>query len=147
MRRFSLIFLVIVFVGCTHNVVPSATNEEKIREYSATAVLLSDFSMKIVGHYHSQNLTIPKDFDTKQFFSLLEKIYPDQLSVKHVQNNYRVFVRPLDDGYSVMLCDPKTDRKIMEDFSCHVNRVEIRLWENNVPAPCVCEGNWKQFCE
>jgi hypothetical protein len=109
--------------------------------------LLSDFSMKIVGYYQSQNLTIPKDFDTKQFFSLLEKIYQDQSSVKHIQNNYRVFVRPIDGGYSVMLCDPKTDRKIMEDLSCHVNRVEIRSWESNVPAPCVCEGNWKQYCE
>ncbi|MGZ3940126.1 MAG: hypothetical protein ACXVBK_15250, partial [Flavisolibacter sp.] len=65
-----------------------------------------------------------------QFFDVLEKIYPDQSRVKHIQESYKVSVRLLDRGfYSVMICDPKTDLKIMEDLSCHLNRVEIRSWE------------------
>jgi hypothetical protein len=148
MRRFTAILIVIVLLGCVSNRALSASDEAKTREYSATAVTLSDFSMKIVGYYEAQKLSIPRDFDTKQFFDVLEKIYPDQYRVKHVQESYNVLVRPLDGGfYSVMLCDPKTDVKIMEDLSCHLNRVEIRSWEKNAGAPCVFESNWKPYCE
>lgn len=147
MKKFVTFLLVFVVLGCVHNGAFSMSSEEKAREYSSTAVTLSDFSIKIVAYYQSQNLSIPEDFDTQKFFALLKKIYPDQSRVKFIQNNYRVSVRSLDGGYSVRLCDPKTDRKIMEDLSCHVDRVEIRSWESNVAAPCVCEENWKPYCE
>jgi hypothetical protein len=67
--------------------------------------------------------------------------------VSFVQNNYKVSVRPLNGGYSAMLCDPQTDRKVMEDLSCHLDRVEIRSWENDTPVPCVFESKWKPYCE
>lgn len=146
MRRLAVILMVIVLSGCIHDGDLSTPSDEKVREYSATAVTLSDFSMKIAAYYEAQNLSIPKDFDTKQFFEALTK-YPDQSRVKHIRESYKVSVRPLEGGYySVMLCDPKTDRKIMEDLSCHLNRVEIKSWENNVGAPCVFESNWKPYC-
>ena len=103
--------------------------------------------MKIVAYYQSQNLSLPEDFDTRQFFALLQKIYPDQPGVASIQNNYRVSVRRLDGGYSVMICDPKTYQKIMEDLSCHLNRVEIRSWESPTPGECVFENNWKPYCD
>ncbi len=142
MRRFAVIITIVVVTlfGCAH---PFATQAE----YSTTAVWLSDFSKKIVAHYQSQNLPIPNNFDERQFFALLEKIYPDQFRVRFVQSNYNVSVRPMAGGYSVMLCDPRTNRKIMEDLSCHLDRVEIRSWESNTGTPCVFESNWKQFCE
>ena len=147
MRRFAGIFLIIFLIGCMHHGTPSTSKEEKAQEYSATAITLSDFSMKIAGYYEAQKLSVPKDFDAKQFFDVLEKEYPDQSRVKHIRESYKVSVRSLDGGYySVMLCDPKTDVKIMEDLSCHLNRVEIRSWENNVGAPCVFESNWKPYC-
>jgi hypothetical protein len=148
MRRFALTLTIVVLLGCVSNRALSASDEAKVREYSAAAVTLSDFSMKIVGYYEAQKLSVPKEFDTKQFFDVLEKIYPDQSRVKHIQESYKVSVRPLDGGfYSVMLCDPKTDVKIMEDLSCHLNRVEIRSWEKNAGAQCVFESNWKPYCE
>jgi len=139
--------MVFILLGCPHNGSFSISNEERIRQYSSTAVTLSDFSMKIVAYYESQDLPVPENIDTQQFFALLKKIYPDQSRVKSIQDNYRVFVRSLDGGYSVMLCDPKTDQKIMEDLSCHLDRVEIRSWESTVVSPCVFETNWKSYCE
>jgi hypothetical protein len=147
MQRFALVLLVSVLVGCAHNGSSLKPTEEQTREYSATAVTLSDFSMKIIAHYQSQNLSVPNNFDTDHFFTLLEKIYPDRSRVNSVRSSYRVFVRPLDGGYSVMLCDPSADRKVMEDLSCHVDRVEIRSWEKDTPTSCVLEGNWKPYCE
>ncbi|MGO9415096.1 MAG: hypothetical protein ACLP51_08155 [Syntrophobacteraceae bacterium] len=123
------------------------SSEEKAREYASTAVTLSDFSMKIVAYYESRNLSVPGNFDTQQFFVLLEKIYPDQSRVKAIQNNFKVSVRSLDKGYSVMLCDLKTNQKIMEDLSCHLDRVEIRSWESPIVSPCVFENNWKSYCQ
>jgi hypothetical protein len=144
MRRLAITLLIVTLISCTSQV-PS---EQKIKEYSSTAVSLSDFSMKIFAHYGALNLPIPHDFNAKQFFSLLGEIYPDQTRVNFVKNNYKVLVRPLvSKGYSVMLCDPKTDNKIMEDFSCHLNRVEIQSWESNEHHQCSFESNWKSYCE
>jgi hypothetical protein len=103
--------------------------------------------MKVVAYYQSQNLSVPEGFDTQQFLGLLEKIYPDQSQVKFIQNNYRVYARSLDGGYSVMLCDPKKDQKIMEDLSCHLDHVEILSWESTTVSQCVFENNWKSYCE
>ncbi|MGA2240320.1 MAG: hypothetical protein ABSH06_16020 [Thermodesulfobacteriota bacterium] len=147
MKQFVAVLLVFILLGCAHNGAFSMSSEEKVREYSSTVVTLSDFSMKIVAYYQSQNLSVPKDFDTQQFFALLEKIYPDQSRVKFIQNNYQVSVRSLNGGYSVMLCDPKTNQKIMEDLSCHLDRVEIRSWESTTSSQCVFENNWKPYCE
>jgi hypothetical protein len=147
MQRFVILLLVSVLVGCAHSGSSLKSAEEQTREYSATAVSLSDFSMKIVAHYQSQNLPVPNDFDATQFFMLLEKIYPDQSRVTLVRSTYRVSVRPLDGGYSVMLCDLQADRKIMEDLSCHLNRVEIRSWESGADSLCVFESNWKPYCQ
>jgi len=55
MRRFTAILIVIVLLGCVSNRALSASDEAKMREYSATAVTLSDFSMKIVGYYEAQS--------------------------------------------------------------------------------------------
>ena len=147
MQRFVMLLLVSVLVGCAHPGSPLKPTEDQTREYSATAVTLSDFSMKIVAYYQSKNLSVLSDFDMKQFFMLLEKIYPDQARVDFIRSSYRVSVRPLDGGYSVMLCDPQAHRKIMEDLSCHLNRVEIRLWERNTPVPCAFEDDWKPYCQ
>ena len=147
MKHFVGVLLVFVLLGCAHHGAFSMPSEEMTREYSSTAITLSDFSMKIIAYYQSQNLTIPNDFDTQQFFAILEKIYPDQSRVKFIQNNYQVSVRSLNGGYSVMLCDPKTDQKIMEDLSCHLDRVEIRSWESTTSSQCVFENNWRPYCE
>ena len=147
MRRFALLLLAIGLMSCGHTGAFSKATGEDHREYAAAAVTLSDFSMKIVAYYQLKNAPIPNDFDKDRFFALLLDIYPDQDRVRSIKNNYRVSVRPLGRGYSVMLCDPGTNRKIMEDFSCHVNRVELRSWESDAATACVFEDNWKPYCE
>ena len=147
MRRLVIVLLILILVSCGRTGVFSKASEEEAREYSATAVSLSDFSMKIVAHYQSQNLPIPVNFDAEQFFALLKKIYPDQSRVSFVRANYKVSARPVNGGYSVMLCDPRTDRKIMEDLSCCLDRVEIRSWQSNSIVPCISEHNWKPLCK
>jgi hypothetical protein len=147
MRTFVAVLLALVLLSCTQIGASSKSTEEMTRQYSSTAVMLSDFSMKIIAYYQSQNLSVPEGFDAQQFFGLLEKIYPDQSRVTFIQNNYRAQIRPLDGGYSLMLCDPKTDQKIMEDLSCHLDRVEIRSWESTEPFECNFEKNWKSYCE
>jgi hypothetical protein len=147
MQRFAILLLVSLLMGCAHNGASLKSAEEQTREYSATAVSLSDFSMKIVAYYQSQNTSVPNDFNAQQFLMLLEKIYPDQSRVNFVRDNYRISARPLDGGYSVMLCDPNADRKLMEDLSCHLDRVEIKSWEKDTPIPCVFESTWKPYCE
>ncbi len=147
MKQFVAVLLVFVLLGCAHHGTSSMPGEEMTRVYSSTAITLSDFSMKVIPYYQLKNLSVPEGFDTQQFFALLGRIYPDQSRVSFIQNNYRVSVRSLDGGYSVMLCDPKTDQKIMEDLSCHLDRVEILSWENNINSQCVFENNWKSYCE
>jgi hypothetical protein len=149
MRRIVVIITIMVvsLSGCALQCNTQTSGEGNEKEYSSTEISLSDFSMTIVGYYEKKNLSIPKDFDTKQFFDVLEKKYPDKSRIKHVKENYFVSVRPLDGGYSVMLCDPKTNQKIMEDLSCHLDFVEIHSWRSNADRQCIFEKDWKSYCE
>jgi hypothetical protein len=146
-KHFVVIFIMCLLLGCSHNSALTRYDEDRDREYSATAITLSDFSMKIISNYQVQNIPVPTNFETQQFFDLLKKIYPDQSKVSSIQSNYSVSVHSLDGGYSVMLCDLKTNHKIMEDLSCHLDRVEILSWKSSIAGPCEFENNWKQYCE
>ena len=147
MKLFAAVLCLSVLVGCSHTN-SLRPNESQIQEYSSAQITLPDFSMKITGYYQAQKLNIPKDFDTGHFFDLLEKSYPDQSRVKHIKERYKVLARSLDGNlYSVMLCDPDTNWKIMEDINCHLDRVEISSWQKNSGGPCTFEDNWKPYCE
>jgi hypothetical protein len=144
MRRFIIILIVMFFAGCT-SLTP---NERRVREYSSTAITLSDFSMKITAYYGAHNATIPKNFDANQFFNVLEKVYPDQSRVRFIKQNYKVSARYLEGNlYSVMLCEPENDVKIMEDINCHLNYVEIQPWKTGSNEKCLPEDNWESYCQ
>ena len=147
MRQFFLVVLIAAILGCSCSSIPKP-DDQRERQYSAAAISLPDFAMKITAYYEAQKLPIPKDFDARQFFDVLESAYPDRVRVKQIKDNFKVSVRSLDGGYySVMLCDPETDAKVMEDISCHLNRVEVQSWQNQTRSPCVFESNWRQYCE
>ena len=59
-------------------------------------------------------------------------------------DSYSVQVRSLDGIFSVMLCDKKGAIKIIEDFSCNENKVEIPSFRDGTKAPCVFEDKWKE---
>jgi hypothetical protein len=147
MRRFAVILLAVGLVGCSQVCTIQKPAEAQMRQYDAAAITLSDFSAKIMAHYQSKGTPVPDDFDGRAFLTLLEQIYPDQSRVKSIQDAYRVSARPLDGGYSIMLCDPTGERKIMEDFSCHTRGVEVRSWESSSAVPCAYEEDWRRYCE
>jgi len=144
-RNIFLLLVVVIFSGACMTIKPS--KEDMDKQHSATAIILSDFSYKITGYYQEQGLDIPKNFDASQLFNVLEKKYPDQTSVQYIRRAYKAFVRPIEAGYSVMLCNPETNAKVMEDLSCHLSRVEIRSWQSDSQAKCEFETNWKKYCE
>ena len=135
------LLLVLVIFQC------AASDADKAKYYGKVEMLMIDFSKKIKAHYISQGQQIPPDFDEKQFITVLEKVYPDQDKVRFIKDNFEIKARAINGDYAVMLCDRKTQRKILEDLSCHVNRVEIRCWDKETPPTCGFEKNWEEYCK
>lgn len=135
------------FFGCSYGSIYAKEDEDKAKEYSKIEIILSDFSKKITAHYAKQNMPIPKDFDEKQFIEVLEKVYPDQNKVELIKKNFKIKAHSMDDTYSVVLCEPDTGSKLMEDLSCHTTHVEIRFWDKEGTHPCTFEENWEAYCK
>lgn len=145
MRRLSVLLVAFLFFyGCSY--IYAKDDEDKAKEYSRIEIILSDISKKIIAHYERQNREIPKDFNEKQFIEVLEKVYPDQAKVQLIKKDFKIKARSIDNNYSVVLCDPDTDRKLMEDLSCHTTHVEIRFWDKEGTYPCTFEENWEVHC-
>ena len=145
MRKVFPLVLLLLFYGCSS--ILYAPDEAKIRKYSRVEIWLSDFSYKITAYYENQGLPIPANFNGSKFIEILEKIYPDQTKVRSIKNEFKIKARSIDNGYSVILCAPDTDNKIMEDFSCNLKSVEIRYWDKEGAYPCSFEQNWKAYCK
>lgn len=145
MRRLSVLLVAFLFFyGCSY--IYAKDDEDKAKEYSRIEIILSDFSKKITAYYERQNREIPKDFNEKQFIEVLEKVYPDQTKVKLIKKDFKIKAHSIDNNYSVVLCDPDTDRKLMEDLSCHTTHVELRFWDKEGTYPCTFEENWEVHC-
>jgi hypothetical protein len=65
-------------------------------------------------------------------------------------STYSVQPRRLNGVFSVMLCDKDRTMKIMEDFSCNEQQVEIVSFQNDKNMQCIFEDKWKEkvapFC-
>jgi hypothetical protein len=142
-KLLSAVLLLIFLQGCAL----WSQETKKDEEYSKAVTILSDFSITILGYYGSQMALIPKDFNEIEFFRILTKEDPNQSKVAFIRDSFKVKVRQIDGHYSAMLCDPKTDRKLMEDFSCDMTKVEIQTWAVGQNSACVFEENWKQYCK
>ena len=148
MRKISILLIAFLFFfGCSYSNIYAKDDEDKAREYSKVEIILSDFSKKIAAYYEKQNVPIPKNFDERQFFEVLEKVYPDQTKVELIKKDFRITARPIDNNYSVVLCDPDTGNKLMEDLSCHLTHVEVRFWDKEGTHPCIFEENWEAYCK
>lgn len=147
MRRKALLSLVMALLLLLIISQCNAANEDKAKYYGKVEMLMIDFSKKIKAHYMSQGMKIPPDFDEKQFIAVLEKIYPDQDKVRFVKENFNIKARAIDGNYDVVLCDRDTQKKILEDLSCHVNKVEIRYWDKEMQPLCGFEKNWEAYCK
>ena len=146
MKKLSaLLVAFLFFYGCSYIYVKD--DEEKAQKYSKLEIILSDFSKKIIAYYERQNIPIPKDFNEKQFIEVLEEVYPDKTKVELIKKDFKVKAHSIDNNYSVVLCDPDTGSKLMEDLSCHTTHVEIRFWDKEGIYPCIFEENWQMYCK
>jgi hypothetical protein len=147
MRKFAPFFLAFLLLGCSIGSLFAKADEEKVRQFSSLEIILSDMSKKVIAHYDKQGKTVPPGFDEKQFIEVLEKIYPDKEKVERIRDGYRIKARPVDNNYSVVLCDRENGNKLLEDLSCTLNKVDVRYWDKNTPAECEFEADWKRFCK
>lgn len=146
MKKLSVLLAAFLFFyGCSYIYVKD--DEEKAQEYSKLEIILSDFSKKIIAYYERQNIPIPKDFNEKQFIEVLEEVYPDQTKVELIKKDFKIRAHSIDNNYSVVLCDPDTGSKLMEDLSYHTTHVEIRFWDKEGTYPCTFEENWEAYCK
>jgi hypothetical protein len=145
MKKVSVLLVALLFLyGCSHICAKNDKNKEM--ECSKIETILSDFSKKIIAYYDKKNIPIPKDFDEKQIIEVLEKEYPDQTKVKLIKSNFKIKARSIDNSYSVVLCEPNTGNKLMEDLGCHTTHVELRFWDKESTYPCTFEENWGSYC-
>jgi len=144
-KKLALVLSVLMLLnGCSY----ICSNKGYTEKYSQAETSLSDFSKKVIGHYSELNIDIPETFDGAEFIRVLEQIYPDKSHVESIKNNYKVLARRLDaNNYSVVLCDPKTGNKIMEDLSLSMSRVECDYWKKGLVLPCEFEKDWHKNCE
>jgi hypothetical protein len=145
----TVIIIALFFYGCPL-IKGDKNNDEKAEKYSQVEIILSDFSKKITSYYDRKNQSIPANFDEKEFIRILEENYPNQGKVTLIKKNYKIKARSVNNGYSVVLCDPDTNNKLMEDIAdprCSLSRVEIRFWDKEGTYPCIFEENWLQYCK
>ena len=146
MRKISVLLVIfLLFAGCSYIYVKN--DEGKVREYSKIEIILSDFSKKVTAYYEKQNISIPKDFDERQFIEVLEKVYPDQDKVELIKKNFKIKAHSIDNSYSVVLCNSDTGNKLMEDLSCTLSKVDIRFWDKEGTYFCTFEENWERYCK
>ena len=150
MKKFIAVMVIaLFFYGCPL-IKGDKNNEEKTEKYSQIEIILSDFSKKITAYYDRKNQSIPANFDEKEFIRILGETYPDQSRVTLIQKNYTIKARPVNNGYSVVLCDLATNNKLIEDIAdprCSLSKVEIRLWDKDGFYPCNFEENWLRYCK
>jgi hypothetical protein len=63
--------------------------------------------------------------------------------VKVMFDIYKVKTQNLDGMFSVLLCDKETLSKVMEDFSCNEQKVEIPSFQSSSMQKCDFEPNWR----
>ncbi len=148
MKNLSVLLIAFLFFyGYSFTNIYAKDAEDKAREYSKIEIILSDFSKKITAYYAKNNVLIPKDFDEKQFIEVLENVYPDKSKVELIKKNFKIKAHSIDNIYSVILCNPDTGNKLMEDLSCTLSKVDIRFWDKEDTYPCTSEENWEVYCK
>lgn len=143
MHKIAFLVLISVAVsGCTF----LGYCKKQQLDYSSTEILFSDFSYKITAYYAEKSQVIPKDFNEDEFIKILEEVYPDKAKVKSIKKDFRIRAHQIGQYYSVVVCKPNTGAKLMEDFSCSLNHVDIRYWDREGSIQCEFENEWQTYC-
>lgn len=142
MSKYGLLLLALFLSGCA----TAGSIERQKETYSPLEVTLIDMSKKITSYYARQEKMVPPGFDGSEFIAVLDQIYPDKKKVDLIKTNYRVEAREVGGDYSVVLCDPESGRKLLEDFGCTLTRVDVRYWDKEALVSCEFEKDLTQFC-
>ena len=145
MEKIQGIFIVLFFVSdcCWIKTCPDS-NMTDVSKYSRVEIVLSDVSKKITGFYYGQG--IPENFNEMDFIDFLNNNYPDKSGAELIKKGDKIKARALGKGYSVMLCDEKTDKKLLEDFNCTLSKVDVRYWDKEEFQKCAFEENSEKYC-
>ncbi len=126
---------------------PCTTPDEAARaDLARTERRLADFSKTINAYYRGRGESVPATFDEVTYFAVLTAEHPSHEEVQEVKSKYRVRARAVAGGYAVVLCDPTTSRKLMEDLSCTTASVDLRTWDRGGRVPCEFEAEPDSYC-
>ncbi|ABC77927.1 hypothetical protein [Syntrophus aciditrophicus] len=143
MKRISLLILLVGLLFCaacaTTPSVPERTTTESMLNF------LPYLNQKVAGYLDMNPAVV---LDAKTYKKIVdEECGPLPSCGKNADvmyDTYSVQPRWLDGIFSVMLCDKNGAIKIMEDFSCNEQLVEIASFQNNPSGPCIFEDKWKE---
>lgn len=138
----SALILAAILVGCSTGIAAQKDNP------AAIGAFLTELNQKVTGYMYGQD--IPADFDIAQYKEIVFKVcdHPAcQEKSAALFNDYEIKARKVDGFFSVMLCDPDTRNKVMEDYSCNNMKVEVRSWEAQTPEDCRFAENWQEIYE
>ena len=118
---------------------PARTTNEAMLNF------LPYLNQKVAGYIDANNVS---SLDAAVYKEIVDKVCGSLPSCGKnaiiVFDTYSVQPRMLNGMFSVMLCDKEQTIKIMEDFSCNEQKVEIPSFQADPKARCVAEGNWKK---
>ena len=145
MKRISLIILVGLLLCSACASIPARTTNESMLNF------MPYLNEKVAG-YLDMNQTAA--LDAQSYKGIVDKVCgPLPSCGKNAAimfDTYSVQARSVDGIFSIMLCDKKEAIKIIEDFSCNENKVEIPSFVDSTKVPCVFENKWKEkvssFC-
>jgi len=145
MKRISLIILVGLLLCSACASIPARTTNESMLNF------MPYLNQKVAGYLDmNQNAAL----DAQTYKGIVDKVCAPLPSCGKnaaiMFDTYSVQARSVDGIFSIMLCDKKEAIKIIEDFSCNENKVEIPSFVDSTKVPCVFENKWKEkvssFC-
>lgn len=119
---------------------------ENDTERSRVSNMISELASPITGSYSRR---IPAGFDGKEFSRFLSETYTDpvnKLVSEKIRKCFDIRARKAGDDYSVMLCN-LMGAKVLEDFSCTLDKVDVKYWNAADPHRCEFEADWQSYCE
>ncbi len=142
MKRTYLVVLVSIFLfsACTSlSAGPARSTDEAMLNF------LPYLNQKVAGYIEANKVS---SLDAATYRGIVDKVCgPLPSCGKNATimfDTYSVQPRMLDGMFSVMLCDKESTIKIMEDFSCNEQKVEIPSFQSDPKARCVVEEKWKE---
>jgi hypothetical protein len=141
MKRIYLIVLIVISSLCS----ACATTPDRSTD-DAMLNFLPYLNQKVAGYIDANEVN---SLDAQTYKGIVDNVCSPLPScgknAARMFERYNVQSRMLDGMFSVMLCEKGMTVKVMEDFSCNEQRVEIPSFQTDPMAHCDFEDNWKKI--